>query len=666
MDFQLTDQTRLMGRFNGWESDTLRRPGRSLANHPTNLLAQQYTSFQAYGTLTRASGRIVNELKFGFNHFSDDRTSHFGIGSGLPLGPARHVRLTGIRIGPSFVSNGANQTQDNPSVRNDFTMLTGGHTLKIGGEVTIPSYYVYVAAERDGVIFAQGGPLPANVAELFPTIDPAGWSFDGLAPITTRFSQTSGRYDTHFIYCDDAAPDLGFADPENHCYRTKPVAGLWVQDDWQVSDNLTLNLGLRWDFMQDIMGNDIDYTGLRAPQFANDPIRQPVGQFWNLYQPRVGFAYALNDNQTVVRGGWGLYFSGVNDVSAIHTEFPLAFLTFENLNDGRPDFASNPYGNPALFPDGRQLTHQETIDGALAGQYLLDLSSYGPVTLDDAKVRYSQQVTLGFQQQIGNTMSFQADFVYIGSRRGTYAVNENMTYDPATGANRPYSIAANRKWPDTGLVRIYDHGKDTDYHGVEMALTKRFDQGYQLSATYTTGQSESCTPSPVDDAFPVPRDIGNDCSLNTLSDGAPSHQRHRAVLNGIIDLGYDFQLSGLYFFGSGQRYDSYNQADRRNTGGYFIPWPAMASRLEADGSILDAGAVVGDPLHRVDVRLMRRFNLGQVRIDGIVEVFNLFNHENYGLYQGNFLTGARFGTPLFLRDVAYQPRIVQLAFRVGF
>ena len=657
MDFQLTDQTRLMGRFNGWESDTLRRPGRSLANHPTNLLAQQYTSFQAYGTLTRASGRIVNELKFGFNHFSDDRTSHFGIGSGLPLGPARHVRLTGIRIGPSFVSNGANQTQDNPSVRNDFTMLTGGHTLKIGGEVTIPSYYVYVAAERDGVIFAQGGPLPANVAELFPTIDPAGWSFDGLAPITTRFSQTSGRYDTHFIYCDDAAPDLGFADPENHCYRTKPVAGLWVQDDWQVSDNLTLNLGLRWDYGQDIMGNDIDYTQFRAPQFANDPVRQAVGQFYDLFQPRVGFAYALNDNRTVVRGGYGLYYSGINDVSAIHTEFPLAFLTFENLNDGRPDFVTNPYGNPVLFPNGRRPTHQETIDGALAGQYLLDLSSYGPITLDDAGVRYSQQVTIGFQQQIGNTASFQADYVFIGSRGGLYPKNANLTWDPATGVNNPYSDIPSRRWPDLGLIRIYDHGKDTDYHGVEMALTKRFDQGYQLSATYTVGQSESCSP-PADfenSGWTGPRDLGLDCWFSTVSDAGASHQRHRAVFNGIVDLGYDFQLSGLYFFGSGQRYDSYNQADRRNTGGYFIPWPAMASRLEADGSILDAGAVVGDPLHRVDVRLMRRFNLGQVRIDGIVEVFNLFNHENYGNYGGNSASSS-FRQPLSNPDVAYQPR----------
>ena len=189
-------------------------------------------------------------------------------------------------------------------------------------------------------------------------------------------------------------------------------------------------------------------------------------------------------------------------------------------------------------------------------------------------------------------------------------------------------------------------GGRPNYYGLETGFTKRFDQGYQLSATYTVGESEACSPSPVDDAFPVPRDIGNDCWLNTLSDGGPGHQRHRAVFNGVVDLGYDFQLSGLYFFGSGQRFPTYVTNDLRDTGGYFTT-AASGNRLLADGTIIGHSDVGGDPIHRVDVRLMRRFNLGQVQVDGIVEVFNLFNHENYGLYQGNFLTGARYGTPIF-------------------
>ena len=662
MDFQLTDQTRLMGRVNGYNRYSLRRPDRSLQNHPTSLMDQDFISVQGYGTLTRAAGASVNELKVGYNRFTWQSQSFFGL-------RAVNVRVQGTEIGPAFVTNGLDQTQDITSVRNDFTTLRGGHTLKVGGEFIVPSFYAYVPAERDGLLLAQNGPTsPEVLAELFPSLDPSTWNLQPLSPVTLRYAQTSGRYDVHSATCDDPGPPPGDRDPDGGCYRTRPSASWWVQDDWQVTDNLTLNLGLRWDFQQDIMGNDIDYTDIRAPQFANDPIREAVGQFYDLFQPRVGFAYALNDNQTVLRGGWGLYYSGVNDVSAIHTSYPLSFLTIENRNDGRPDFASNPYGNPALFPDGRQLTHQEVIDGANAGLYRLDLSSYGPITLDDAGVRYSQQATVGFQQQIGNSMSFQADFVWIGSRRGLYPKNANLTYDPVTGINNPYSDVSSRRWPDVGLVRIYDHGKEVDYYGVETGFTKRFDQGYQLSATYTTGRSEACAP-PADHTNPGwtgPRDLGLDCWRNTLSDGGPSDQRHRAVINGIVDLGYDFQLSGLYFFGSGQRFDSYHSGDFRDTGGFFIPWPASASRLLPDGTILDAGDVKGDALHRVDVRLMRRFNLGQVQVDGIVEVFNLFNHENYGGYQGNFATGARYGTPFFVRDVAYYPRIVQLAFRVGF
>jgi hypothetical protein len=440
------------------------------------------------------------------------------------------------------------------------------------------------------------------------------------------------------------------------------MISMYVQDDWQVSDRLTLNLGLRYDYAHDIMANDIDWTGLRAPQFANDPIRTGAPNQFNMLQPRAGFAYALNENETVVRGGYGLYFTGVNDVSAIHTEFPLSFLSVANPNDGRPDFPSNPWGN---FPEGRQPTHEEVIAGSQAGLYRLDLSTYGPVTLDDARVPYSHQFTLGFQQQIGDTMAFQADYVYQGGRGFRYPRNENLTYDAATGLNRPYSNPANRLWPDVGLVRIFDHAKTVNYHGVEMGFSKRFSQGYQLSGTYTVGRSRSCSPSPVDDAFPVARDLGDDCWYTSHSDGGPADQRHRAVINGIWELPYDFQLSGLYHFGSGQRFDSFNPVDLRDTGGFFWPWPASAQRLMFDGSIIDHANVEGEAIHRVDMKVMRRFNIGDVSIDGMVEVFNLFNHQNYGFYQRVAILPSA-GDPLPSADLAYWPRMVQLGFKVGF
>ena len=57
--------------------------------------------------------------------------------------------------------------------------------------------------------------------------------------------------------------------------------------------------------------------------------------------------------------------------------------------------------------------------------------------------------------------------------------------------------------------------------------------------------------------------------------------------------------------------------------------------------------------------------VGRATIDGMVEVFNLFNHENYGSYT-TARSNAAYGEPSFNANVAYQPRVVQLGFRFAF
>ena len=67
----------------------------------------------------------------------------------------------------------------------------------------------------------------------------------------------------------------------------------------------------------------------------------------------------------------------------------------------------------------------------------------------------------------------------------------------------------------------------------------------------------------------------------------------------------------------------------------------------------------------MDVRLQRRINFGRAYVDLMLEVFNLFNHENYGNYQWNY-GRATYGQPVPNPDVAYWPRIMQLGFRLAF
>jgi hypothetical protein len=75
---------------------------------------------------------------------------------------------------------------------------------------------------------------------------------------------------------------------------------------------------------------------------------------------------------------------------------------------------------------------------------------------------------------------------------------------------------------------------------------------------------------------------------------------------------------------------------------------------------------VSDPIHRVDMRVQKRIGLGGNRsIAGVFEVFNLFNHENYGSYTTQE-SSASYGQPSFNSNLAYQARMLQLGFRLAF
>ncbi len=76
---------------------------------------------------------------------------------------------------------------------------------------------------------------------------------------------------------------------------------------------------------------------------------------------------------------------------------------------------------------------------------------------------------------------------------------------------------------------------------------------------------------------------------------------------------------------------------------------------------------VGDPIHRVDLRIQRRFGLGGRRgIDGMLEVFNLFNRANYGTWITDEASTSSYLKPSTNTAIAYAPRMLQLGFRLEF
>jgi hypothetical protein len=201
-------------------------------------------------------------------------------------------------------------------------------------------------------------------------------------------------------------------------------------------------------------------------------------------------------------------------------------------------------------------------------------------------------------------------------------------------------------YADWGVVNAYQSQGWSNFHALETAFTKRLSQRWQASGTYTLSIYNDGNTSPAP-SLTLVQDLGQEYGRATTD------QRHRAVFNGIWDAGYGFQLSGLYFYGSGQRFaTTYGGGDR--------------TRLRPDGSIVPRNTFVGLPIHKVDARIQRRFGLGGRRgIDGILEVYNLFNHANYGSYT-LAESNASYGQPIQNIGLTYQPRMVQLGFRVVF
>jgi hypothetical protein len=194
---------------------------------------------------------------------------------------------------------------------------------------------------------------------------------------------------------------------------------------------------------------------------------------------------------------------------------------------------------------------------------------------------------------------------------------------------------------------------------LQTALTKRLSNRWQGSVTYTLAGLSNADPKPLSGLTEVPFDVAPDLGGEfTL---AETDQRHRLVFNGIWQVAGGFQLSGLYFFGSGEREATYYGGDLRNAndGG------EGSQRLRPNGTVVPRNDFVGEPIHRIDMRMQQRIPLGRASIDGIFEVFNLFDRANFGAWDTQESSGT-FGQPVQNANLAYAPRTLQLGFRVSF
>ena len=646
LDYQMSAANRLSIRGNAFGSFNPYDPRYTggATRHPSDAIQTRRHSNDYLGTFTQVlSSRTLNEVRVGYSGFYWVQDSVVcgwtGHPSALPCGTPI-VKLRGYTIGQSHANSHEHEDVENYTARDNLTtsFTKGGHhTVKLGGEFTNQQNPVFLCDSCMGIYDMTGGSVPANLQDLFPVWnDVSTWNLNALSGITRSYTLTIGQLKA-------SAP--------------LKVGAVWLQDDWQMGSRVTLNLGLRYDIES---GAFAEHTAVGPFLSAGRPIDKKN------FAPRLGFAYRLTAD-TVVRGGGGVYFADPGSQKAYWSDLWSNQLSVQILNDGsRADFAGNPFNGP--IPAYGQALPLTCLVSTAAN--CLRPSIQGTLAAPGDHIPRSYQASIGVQRQLGSSMMAEAAYVFVGSRRQFTSMNVNLAYDPATGANYRYTDVSKRPYPNWGEVDQTLTNGASNYDALQLSFTKRMSDHWQASATYLLSIQHNLQVAPAPPGCQYPTTITAEGTFvcNVPFQLAPDlarqwylspDQRHRATVNGIWEIGLGVQASATYLYGDNGWATAVSGVDVRQTGS------TTGTRLLANGTLVPFNNFDIPSIHKVDVRLQKRINLGHVNIDGIVEMFNVLNHRNLATYTTN-LSNSKYGLPSGDTNLAYQPRMLQLGFRTTF
>ena len=200
----------------------------------------------------------------------------------------------------------------------------------------------------------------------------------------------------------------------------------------------------------------------------------------NNIQPRLGFAYQLND-RTVIRGGAGLYYTDIIASSWTHSTRANTTVFLAVDNDGRPDFATNPFNGPApTYEQALQRVCDVNRRRSMRGAHQLRrhralpvprLRGTGAARRSSPRSSNSWQGSIGFQRQIGTDMSIEVDYVHNRSR-DEKVLHDNVEPRLQPGDRRQLPVRGERAEPRAAAVpEVRARSATTrytgrsDYHG---------------------------------------------------------------------------------------------------------------------------------------------------------------------------------------------------------
>jgi Carboxypeptidase regulatory-like domain/TonB dependent receptor/TonB-dependent Receptor Plug Domain len=447
----------------------------------------------------------------------------------------------------------------------------------------------------------------------------------------------------------------------------------FAQDTWKVSRRFTLDFGLRWE-VNPAPGEANGNVPLAVTAIDNLSTMQlaPRGtSLWkttyNNFAPRLGVAYQLSQNpgnETVVRGGFGVYYDTGNEFGSIgFTQFPFTATRSLSITFPLSPAQVAPPSLPSLTPPYGTLT---TFDPAL-------------------KLPYTLEWNVALQRSIGQSQAVTVSYVGAAGRR--LLQQRRLNLGPSIN-------------PNFTVVFLTTNKATSDYHAFQAQFQRRLSRGLQALASYTW--SHAIDEDSAGNTLRLPKrgnanfDVRHNFAaavtydipspkVNRVSDAVLSHWSVDTTIHAQSALPVDLVASTLVDPATGTvinvRPDViagvplYIEGSTL-PGGRQINRAAFSIPLAGQSGTLGRNVLRGLPAWQVDLALRRQISLTEkLRLQLRGEAFNLFNHPNFGTMQTS-LTAANFGqaTNMLNRQLGglsqlYQiggPRSMQFALKLIF
>jgi hypothetical protein len=577
---------------------------------------------------------------------------------------------------PCFNGNGRDQAACAPTLnfQTFTTQQNGTAQTRVNDAIQIEDTLTWFKAGLGGDHTFKAGFQAQYAQSKNETQDNLNGSF--------TFGRSNGPFDAANPFTYPERFSIRVGGPTRSLNKSRFFAA-FLQDSWRLNNALTLSAGVRYD-LEVIPIREVD-----NPLFA-DENDYPVDK--NNIQPRVGFAYNMNGGRSLVRGGYGRFYDKTHFelIGGIYTGtvFATSFNRNFPLNDIDPNprlglLPTDPFlvGGPVLTDAKRALLQQQFGGGG-------SLRNTG-ATWDnpDRRLPYTDQLTVGYERQLGRAMSISADYIHGFARdllmsrqlnptlRATTAVTStavrqgSAVLTQATEALRAIHGATFANF--TGGVTIPENVGETDYDAAMFQLEKRYSNNFSARVAYTLSYSRGNTSANgiAASGFQVLDDLH--LELNEGPTGFD--QRHNFVVSGAASIPRTggLQVSWIARALSGTPFTITNgdiDPDRNGTQAE----PVSAGTYSGSGD--DAYTVdfdskrngaYGPGFFKLDVRIGYELRVGpQRRLQLFGEIFNVTDRVNFGNPSGN-----QAATD-FLRLTGYStsttPRTVQLGARLVF